>query len=80
MQSSFVFSPLTLNSYPWSDGQSINTMKVNRSYIASEDDGKINWAPNGAASYSVVNKDELNDFGEAPGYSITPSMTPTPYA
>ncbi|KAF5643096.1 peroxisomal amine oxidase copper-containing protein [Fusarium sp. NRRL 52700] len=65
--------------YPWSDGQPINTMKVNRSYIASEDDGKINWAPNGAASYSVVNKDKLNDFGEAPGYSITPNSGGTAY-
>jgi primary-amine oxidase len=55
-------------------------MKVDHSYISSEDDGKINWAPNGATSYSVVNRDKLNDFGEAPGYSITPSMTPSPYA
>jgi primary-amine oxidase len=54
-------------------------MKVDHSYIASEDDGKINWAPNGATSYSVVNRDKLNDFGEAPGYSITPSTTPSPY-
>ena len=54
-------------------------MKVNRSYIASEDDSKINWSPNGAASYSIVNKDKLNDFGEAPGYSVTPSMTTYPY-
>ncbi|KAF5565087.1 multidrug resistance [Fusarium phyllophilum] len=63
--------------YPWSDSQPINTMKVNHSYIASEDDGKINWSPNGATSYSVVNRDKLNDFGEAPGYSITPNSGST---
>ena len=54
-------------------------MKINRTYIASEDDSKINWAKNGAASYAVVNKDELNDFGEAPGYSISPSMSTSAY-
>ena len=51
----------------------INTMKIDRSYITNEDDGKITWAKNGAASYSVVNKDKLNDYGEAPGYRIYPS-------
>jgi primary-amine oxidase len=70
------FVPVT-KVYPWSEGQSINTMKVNRTYIASEDDSKINWAKNGAASYAVVNKDKLNDFGEAPGYSISPNSGST---
>lgn len=73
---------LTIISYPWSDGQPINTMKVNRSYITSEDDSKITWAKNGAAAYAVVNKDKLNSFGEAPGYHIFPSaptsLTHTP--
>ena len=57
-------------------------MKLNRSYITSEDDGKISWAKNGAAQYAVVNKDRLNDYGEAPGYRIIPSMPiqPTPRA
>ncbi|KAF5658677.1 peroxisomal amine oxidase [Fusarium heterosporum] len=65
--------------YPWSDGQTINTMKVNRSYVTSEDDGKITWAKNGAASYAVVNKDKLNKFGEAPGYHIFPKSGSTAY-
>ncbi|KAF4440787.1 hypothetical protein F53441_12195 [Fusarium austroafricanum] len=67
----------TTQIYPWSDGQSINTMKVDRSYITSEDDGKITWAKNGATAYSVVNKDKLNKYGEAPGYSISPNSGST---
>lgn len=48
-------------------------MKANRSYVTNEDDGKITWAKNGAAAYAVVNKDAINEFGEAPGYAISPS-------
>jgi primary-amine oxidase len=49
-------------------------MKIDRSYITSEDNSKITWAKNGAAAYAVVNKDQLNKFGEAPGYRIFPSV------
>jgi len=49
-------------------------MKTNRSYVTNEDDGKITWAKNGAAAYAIVNKDAINDFGEAPGYTISPSQ------
>lgn len=59
--------------YPWSDGKVINTMKLERDFISNEDDGKINWAPNAAAMYSVVNKDKPNEFGEYPGFRIYPS-------
>lgn len=59
--------------YDWSDGKIVNTMKVDRSFITNEDQGKINWAPNAAAAYSVVNKDKPNDFGEYPGFRIYPS-------
>lgn len=59
--------------YPWSNGKVINTMKVDRSFITNEDQGKINWAANSAASYAVVNKDQPNEFGEFPGYKIYPS-------
>ncbi|KAM0212473.1 hypothetical protein ACHAQD_009774 [Fusarium lateritium] len=52
-------------------------MKVNRSFVTNEDDGKITWAKNGAASYAVVNKDAINDFGEAPGYAISPNSGST---
>lgn len=53
-------------------------MKLDREYVTSEDDAKITWAKNGAASYAVVNKDKLNDHGEAPGYRIFPSTSPCP--
>lgn len=49
-------------------------MKIERSYIADEDSGKITWSKNGATGYSVVNKDWINRHGEAPGYRIYPSM------
>ncbi|OAQ58043.1 ATP-dependent DNA helicase PIF1 [Pochonia chlamydosporia 170] len=42
-------------------------------FVTNEDQGKINWAPNAAAQYSVVNKDKPNKFGEYPGFRIYPS-------
>lgn len=60
--------------YPWSQGQVRNTMKLNRSFIESEDDSKINWSPNAAAMYAVVNKDTPNRMGEYPGYRISPGQ------
>lgn len=59
--------------YDWSDGKVVNTMKVDRSFITNEDQGKINWAPNAAAAYAVVNKDKKNELGEYPGFRIYPS-------
>ncbi|TEB24011.1 copper amine oxidase [Coprinellus micaceus] len=64
------FVPATVK-YPW-DKTEMKTMKVERSYVTSEDDGKINWASNGASMYSVVNKDKPNVWGEYPGYRISP--------
>ncbi|KAH7312423.1 copper amine oxidase [Stachybotrys elegans] len=61
------------HTYPWSEGPVTHTMKVNRSFITNEDQGKINWAPNAAAAYSVVNKDKPNAHGEFPGFRIYPS-------
>ncbi|KAI1040779.1 hypothetical protein LB505_012584 [Fusarium chuoi] len=49
-------------------------MKAVKSFIKSEDDGKINWSPNGGAMYAVVNKDEKNPYGENPGYRIVPGL------
>jgi primary-amine oxidase len=43
-------------------------MKITRDFIDNESESKINWAANGAALYSVVNKEKLNLFGEYPGY------------
>lgn len=51
-------------------------MKLDRSFITSEDQGKLDWAQNGAVMYSVVNKDSPNKFGEYPGWRLMPSMLP----
>ncbi|KAF5989464.1 peroxisomal amine oxidase [Fusarium bulbicola] len=63
----------TVEKYKWSDGETRNTMKAVKSFIKTEDDGKINWSPNGGAMYAVVNKDEKNPYGENPGYRIVPA-------
>lgn len=47
-------------------------MKAVKSFIDNEDDAKINWSPNGATMYAVVNKDEKNPYGESPGYRVAP--------
>ncbi|KAH7394285.1 putative copper amine oxidase [Pyrenochaeta sp. MPI-SDFR-AT-0127] len=63
----------TTEEYIWNKGKKRNTMKVRRSFVSNEDESKINWAPNGAAMYSIVNKDEKNKYGEYRGYRFTPA-------
>lgn len=58
--------------YPWSNGKSVNTMKLEKSFVKNERNSKINWAGNGASSYAVVNKDSPNKYGEYRGYRIAP--------
>ncbi|KAF2105655.1 copper amine oxidase [Lophiotrema nucula] len=62
------FVPETVQ-YPWARDPR-NTMKALRSFITSESDSSIDWAPNDAALYSIVNKDTPNKYGEYPGYRI----------
>ena len=52
-------------------------MKISRSSIETEDQGKINWPENGAAIYVVMNKEEKNKWGEYPGYRIFPGIMPS---
>jgi primary-amine oxidase len=59
-------------SYPWSHGLVRNTMKLERSYITSENEGKINWSHNAQTMLIVVNTDAPNTFGEPRGYRIMP--------
>ncbi|KAF8454455.1 copper amine oxidase [Kalaharituber pfeilii] len=67
----------TTEKYPWSAAPR-NTMKLVRSSIGNESQGRINWPMNGAEMYVVLNKDERNKYGEYPGYRIFPaSGTPT---
>lgn len=51
-------------------------MKLEKSFITSEKESKIHWSPNGAAVYSVVNKDAKNAYGEYPGWKVVPSKPP----
>jgi primary-amine oxidase len=63
----------TTEIYPWSKGKARNTMKIQRSFVESEDESKLFWAPNGATQFSIVNTDKPNAFGEYRGYRILPS-------
>jgi primary-amine oxidase len=47
-------------------------MKAERTFIETEDDGKMNWSPNGNSIIAVVNKDKKNEYGEYPGWRIAP--------
>ena len=45
-------------------------MKIDRSFITSEANSKIDYAANGVDYYSIVNKDKPNQYGEYPGYRV----------
>ncbi|KAL7796312.1 amine oxidase catalytic domain-containing protein [Trichoderma afarasin] len=68
------FVPVTTE-YPWSNGAKRNTMKIQKSFIQNENETKINWAPNGAATYAIVNKEARNTLGEYPGYKFSPAAS-----
>ncbi|KAH8686036.1 membrane copper amine oxidase [Tricladium varicosporioides] len=59
--------------YPWSNGKARNTMKLQRGTVSNEDEGKLDWAANGATQFTVVNTDAKNKYGEYRGYRILPS-------
>ncbi|KAH8434158.1 uncharacterized protein LDX57_011796 [Aspergillus melleus] len=61
-------------SYVWSD-RPRSTMMLQRSLIATEDDGRLNWEPNGAKQVHIVNQDAPNRYGEFRGYQILPGHT-----
>jgi len=65
------FTPLK-RTVLWSSAP-INTMKLDRSFVASEDQAKIDWTSNSFATYAVVNKAAPNQYGEYPGWKIYPS-------
>lgn len=61
----------TTEQYPWAK-EPRKTFKLKRSIAKTEDEGEINWAPNGANMYNIVNTDKPNKWGEYPGYRIMP--------
>jgi primary-amine oxidase len=52
----------------------INTMHTEKTFITNEDHSKLDWAPNAASMFVVVNKDAKNPFGEYRGYRIAPGV------
>ncbi|EEP80558.1 conserved hypothetical protein [Uncinocarpus reesii 1704] len=69
----------TKERYPWSNGDWVNTMKLRKSFVNNERHSKINWSPNSATTYTVVNKDALNKYGEYRGYRISPVTSSTTF-
>lgn len=67
------FVPVTKD-YVWSSAPR-NTFHIERSFVESEDDSRLNWGgPHGAATqFNIVNTDERNRFGEYRGYRIAAS-------
>lgn len=63
----------TTETYKWSGNRTHKTMKAVKSFVENEDEGKINWSPNGGTMYAVVNKDKKNIYGELPGYRLVPA-------
>ena len=59
--------PIT-TTYPWSGNKTRNTMRLERSFIETEDDGRFNWDFNGQTQVIVVNQNETNQYGEYRGY------------
>ncbi|KAK0538662.1 hypothetical protein OC835_001357 [Tilletia horrida] len=57
--------------YPWLNGTR-STMKVNKTWLLNEDEGRLHWPYNGQTQYLVLNKNQTNKYGENPGYRIMP--------
>lgn len=62
----------TTAAYSWSKGKTRNTMKLERSFIESEDTSRFNWGPNGNTQVIVVNENATNAYGEYRGYRVLP--------
>jgi primary-amine oxidase len=58
--------------YPWSRGISRPGMKMQRSYVETEDDGAMDYKK--GEMLMVVNQDALNAYGEPRGYRVMPSV------
>lgn len=65
-------TPVT-TTYPWSGNKTRNTMKLTRSFVASEDESRLDWDANGQTQFLVVNRDETSAHGEYRGYRVLPS-------
>ncbi|KAK0556719.1 hypothetical protein OC844_005771 [Tilletia horrida] len=59
--------------YPWFNGTR-STMKLDKSWVLNEDEGRLQWPYNGQTQYLILNKDQTNKYGEHPGYRIMPGV------
>ncbi|KAK0611016.1 membrane copper amine oxidase [Immersiella caudata] len=57
--------------YSWSKTPR-NTMKIDRKFIESEDEGQFNWGANSATQVIIVNENATNKYGEYRGYRVLP--------
>ncbi|KAA8904616.1 copper amine oxidase [Sphaerosporella brunnea] len=62
--------------YSWSGGKARSTFKLEKGWVANEDHAKIVFDANSATSYTVVNRDRKNKYGEYRGYKVRPSTGP----
>lgn len=65
--------------HPWFDddwGTTVIQQKITRDYIDNENDALLKLPLNFQGGYSIVNKDETNQWDIARGYAIHPGYSP----
>ena len=45
-------------------------MKIQRSFVQSESDSKLDFSANSVDLYAIVNTDKPNEYGEFPGWRL----------
>lgn len=65
--------------HPWLDedwGREVTQQKISREYIENEDNALLFYPKNFQGGYSIVNKDEKNQWGMARGYAVHAGYSP----
>jgi primary-amine oxidase len=58
--------------YPWSQGEEYSTMKLERRFLETEDEGRFDWSPVRPQQVLIVNEDEKNRHGEYRAFKVMP--------
>jgi primary-amine oxidase len=58
--------------YPWSQGVEYNTMKLERRFLETEDEGRFDWQVSRPQQVLIVNEDEKNRHGEYRAFRVAP--------
>jgi primary-amine oxidase len=58
--------------YPWSQGEEYSTMKLERRFLETEDEGRFDWSPMRPQQVLIVNEDEKNRHGEYRAFKVMP--------